>query len=312
MAESVRQIETKKLQRNKSNPRLIFREEEMKQLEESIAKQGILVPLTVYKEKSTYRILDGERRWRCATSLRLPRVPVIVQPKPGPLENLMMMFAIHHTRSDWDPLPTAKSLERLEAEFEKQHGYSPSEAELAQLASMSRGEVRRLRALLALPEDEQEELMAELEKPRHARTITADQVLEATKAAALLRKRDVVTPREEEKLRRAIVSKFREKVVKNTVDPRKLARLARAVEREEVTMEVARDVTKRLISRPKYSIDDAFSDSVEQHDYLHASSQLASRLSARLQEQQEKKYTISDELRAELTALKRLINRLLG
>lgn len=38
-------------------------------------------------------------------------MPVIVQPKPDKLQNIMMMFAIHNARRDWDPLPTAYTLQ---------------------------------------------------------------------------------------------------------------------------------------------------------------------------------------------------------
>jgi ParB/RepB/Spo0J family partition protein len=312
MAEQVRLVSPIKVKPNKENPRLIFRESEIRELEQSISKQGILVPLTVYAERGGFRILDGERRWRCASRLKLTGVPVIVQPKPAPLENLMMMFAIHHTRKDWDPLPTAYSLQKLSFAFEKKRDSPPSESELAQLASMTRGEVRRLRALLALPKVEQKELMRELDKPREQRTLTADQVLEATKAAAQLHKRNILNKRDANQLRRAVVQKFRRKLIKNTVDPRKLARLARAVERDEVSMAVARRVTRNLINKPDYSIDDAFSDSVEQHDYLHSTTQIAVRLVTRLQEQSEREYEVSDELAKELKQLATWIKRILG
>ena len=110
MPDVVSLIEPRSLQRNPDNPRLVFRQEDLDALQESIAEQGILVPLTLYREGRGYRILDGERRWRCALKLGLSKVPAIIQPKPGRLQNIMMMFAIHHARKDWDPLPTALKL----------------------------------------------------------------------------------------------------------------------------------------------------------------------------------------------------------
>ena len=49
---------------NPENPRLVFREDELFGLQESISLQGILVPLSVYRDRTRYVILDGERRWR--------------------------------------------------------------------------------------------------------------------------------------------------------------------------------------------------------------------------------------------------------
>src|SRR5574341_47899 len=153
MAESIRLIDPEKIERNPENPRLIFRTDELQALQDSIKAQGILVPLTVFSDRDKFVLLDGERRWRCATKLGLPQVPAIVQPKPDRLANIMMMFAIHNTRKDWDPLPTAYKLRELEQEFTRRHKRAPNELELAELASIERGEVRRLKKLLGLPED---------------------------------------------------------------------------------------------------------------------------------------------------------------
>ena len=95
MAENVKLISPLKLDKNRDNPRLIFHQDELEQLEQSIAEQGILVPLTVYRDGKRFCLLDGERRWRCALKLGLDSVPVIVQPKPDRMLNLMMMFATH-------------------------------------------------------------------------------------------------------------------------------------------------------------------------------------------------------------------------
>ena len=54
-------LQQESIQPNPENPRLIFRQEDLEALEESIASQGILVPLTVYRSRSQYIILDGER-----------------------------------------------------------------------------------------------------------------------------------------------------------------------------------------------------------------------------------------------------------
>jgi Asp-tRNA(Asn)/Glu-tRNA(Gln) amidotransferase B subunit len=208
----------------------------------------------------------------------------------------MMMFAIHHARKDWDPLPTALKLQDLENEFTKRHSRSPTESELAGLASLSRGEVRRLKKLLALPESYRKELLQELDKPRSEQVLTVDHVLEATTAASLLRKQKIVDPQTEELLRRAIVDKFISGVINNTVAPRKLARLARAVSRKEVPLQQAKRVVSRLISDPKYDIDSAFTESIEQVDFEHNIDQLASRVISALEEHRQRGYQIPSAL----------------
>lgn len=296
MSDSIRLIDPRKLHRNPENPRLIFRADELETLRESIAEQGILVPLTVYRDGRDFFVLDGERRWRCALKLGLERIPAIVQPTPGRLQNLMMMFAIHNARKDWDPLPTALKLEALEKEFKRINGHIPTEAELAGLASLTRGEVRRLKKLLSLPSVYRKELLAELEKPRHMQRITVDQVIEATKGVEALTKRGLVHERDEESLRRAVVDKFKSGVIANTVAPRKLARLARAFERGEVSRANARRVVRKLQNSDTYSIDDAFSQSVEQVDFEHGIENLITRLIAQMEIHEKRGYETTGKL----------------
>jgi ParB family chromosome partitioning protein len=311
VADVVTLLHPHSLDRNPDNPRLVFRQDDLESLEKSIADQGILVPLTVFREGKNYRLLDGERRWRCALKLGLPKIPVIVQPKPERLQNIMMMFAIHHARTDWDPLPTALKLQDLEVEFQRRHGRTPTETELAGLASLSRGEVRRLKKLLGLPEHYRKELLEELNKPRSEQILTVDHVIEATTAAVQLRRRGIVDDKGEEKLRRAIVKKFRSGVVQSTVDPRKLARLARAVERDEVPIATAQRVIERLIEDAKYDINSAFHDSVEKVDFEHSIEQLSSRLLDALREHRRRRYGLSPGLSEALTALVQEIDKLL-
>jgi ParB family chromosome partitioning protein len=312
VADVVTLLDPRHLERNRDNPRLVFRQEDLDALQQSIADQGILVPLTVFREGRAYRLLDGERRWRCAIKLGLKKVPAIVQPKPDRLQNIMMMFAIHHARKDWDPLPTALKLQDLEREFEKQHGKKPTESQLAGLASLSRGEVRRLKKLLALPEDYRKELLKELDKPRSEQVLTVDHVLETTTAAGLLRKRGVVDDKTEDKLRRALLDKFKSRIIRNTVAPRMLAKVARAVGRKELAMATARGVVAKLIDQPSYDIDTAFRDSVEQVDFEHTIEQQAGRLLSALEEHQRRGYKTSPALAQRLKQLVASIRIVLG
>jgi ParB family chromosome partitioning protein len=313
MAANIQLLSPSRIQRNPENPRIIFRRDELETLEQSIAHDGILVPLTIYQSgRDRYTILDGERRWRCALKLGLTRVPTIIQPEPDRMTNIMMMFAIHKTRQDWDPLPTAMKLQDLEDEFTTRNRRPPTEIELANLASIKRGEVRRLKKLLELPQTYRNELMAELEKPRSEQRLTVDLVLEATRGAAALSKRDVITEAEEEPLRRAIIDKFRTGVVNSTVAPRQLARIGRAVERKEVSVAAARKAAVRLIEDPNYSIEQAFHSSGEQVDFEHGIEQLAERLQNQLELHESRHYKVGTGLRKSLRTLSKAIDSFLA
>jgi len=107
------QIPVAKISPNPENPRLAFRQAELDDLQESIRRYGIQVPIAVYKRGREYVLIDGERRWRCASKLNLPTIPAIVQDEPKPLENLLLMFNIHALREQWDLLTIALKLPKV-------------------------------------------------------------------------------------------------------------------------------------------------------------------------------------------------------
>ncbi len=311
VARQARLVDPHEIRENPENPRLIFRQEELDELESSIAAQGVLVPLSVFVDGGHYVLLDGERRWRCALKLSLGRVPVLTQPKPTRLQNIMMMFAIHNARKAWDPLPTAYKLRDLEKEFKQREGRDPTEAELAQLASMNRGEIRRLRTLLGLPAEYRRDLMKELEKPRSEQVLTVDHVLETTKGVTSLEKRGIVAAGERESLRRAIITKFRNKIETNTVAPRQLARIARAVERDEISLVAAKRVVRRLAADPTFTIEAAFRASVEHIDFEHSLEQQARRVEQYLHQHIDRDYPTGPNLREALVQLRNSIDQFL-
>ncbi len=130
----LREISPDKIHRNPDNPRLFFRPEEMDTLMGSIRRYGIQVPLTVYEEEDEFVLIDGERRWRCARKLNLKRVPALVQPKPSPLNNLLLMFNIHALREQWDYLTIANKLPTVISLYKKDNnGEEPNETSLSEI-----------------------------------------------------------------------------------------------------------------------------------------------------------------------------------
>ncbi len=111
----VKQIDPFDIQPNPENPRLLFYEGQLSILRDSIKKNGILVPITVFKKPSEkkYTILDGERRWRCAQQLKLKTIPANEIAPPSRRENILLMFNIHKVREEWELTETALKLEVL-------------------------------------------------------------------------------------------------------------------------------------------------------------------------------------------------------
>jgi ParB/RepB/Spo0J family partition protein len=152
----VKTIPTDELEPNPHNPRRLFDPGPLKTLKESIAKVGILVPLTVYwaKRRKTWVILDGQRRWICAQELGLKTVPANEVAEPSVVQNIVTMFQIHKLREDWELMPTALTLEVLMGALEERR-----EDTLAELTGLDRAVVARCKKLLSFPKKYQDMML---------------------------------------------------------------------------------------------------------------------------------------------------------
>jgi len=127
------------------NPRERFPQEELDRLAESIDEVGILVPVVVYDDGQGYRLLDGERRWRCATLLGHEKIPSVIVDAPNEASRLKQMFNIHLVREQWQDIPTAHALKRLMDET----GVS-NPGELSSMTGISAQQINRYLFALSL------------------------------------------------------------------------------------------------------------------------------------------------------------------
>ncbi|NID06149.1 ParB/RepB/Spo0J family partition protein [Luteibacter jiangsuensis] len=250
---------------NPENPRLVFRQEEMESLMLSIDRHGIQVPLTVYRDGDHYTLLDGERRWRCATKLNLRTVPVIVQTRPSELENLVLMYNIHSLREQWDYYTIASKLQRVIELYAVEYGERPNEVRLSELTGLTRGAIRRCQLLIDLPSRFKDLLLHELEKPKSSQRLSEDFFIEMERSLKTVTRR---LPEYEERLddiRDALVEKFQKGSIPAVTDFRQLAKIATAVHSLGLKERVARkaldkvfDITKPTGIREAYESTVAF------------------------------------------------------
>lgn len=247
---------------NPDNPRMIFREDEMNELLESIAEVGIQVPITVYEDRG-YVILDGERRWRCSKRLNLKVVPCIVHPKPTKLENLLMMFNIHNVRVQWDIMPMAYKLGEIRTLLTKE-GQDVSPKALSAITGVRLPTVKRCMELLDLPKHYRDLLMKEAQKPKGEQRITADLFIEINKAYNVVEK---YVPESLKKFDKpefvdSMVNKYLAGNVGSVTAFRDLSKLARA-ELAGVDKAGAAAAITKLVKQKNYSVEDAYRDTVE-------------------------------------------------
>ena len=152
----VKNVPTLELKPNPHNPRMLFDRKPLEILRDSIKRVGILVPLTVYRERRTGHlfILDGQRRWICAQDLKLETVPVNEVAEPSLTQNIVTMFQIHKLRQDWELMPTALKLEVLMRDLRENNV-----ARLAELTTLDEAVVLRCKKLLYYPKRYQDMML---------------------------------------------------------------------------------------------------------------------------------------------------------
>lgn len=111
-------IERSKITPDPEQPRKQFDEQELNELAASMRARGIKQPLTVrwHVESSTYRIIDGGRRFLASEMAGLTELPCWIQ--EGDSKEILVDQIVHNwQRADLKPEETADALARLRDEF---------------------------------------------------------------------------------------------------------------------------------------------------------------------------------------------------
>ena len=132
---------------NRKQPRVMFDEEKLNELAESIREHGVLTPLLVSPiGKGRYRIIAGERRWRASRIAGIKKLPIIV--KDVSAQEIMEISLIENLqREDLNIIEEAKGYKRLSDEF------GMTQEQMAKRVGKSRPVVANALRLLSLPND---------------------------------------------------------------------------------------------------------------------------------------------------------------
>ena len=134
---------------NKYQPRVHFDEEKLKELSNSIRKNGIIQPIAVREDKvdpGRYEIVAGERRWIAAQKAGLHEVPIVLLDLDDN-EALEVAIVENIQRDDLNVIEEAKGYKRLSEEFGYDH------EKIANFMSKSRSHISNTLRLLTLPKD---------------------------------------------------------------------------------------------------------------------------------------------------------------
>src|SRR6266704_3971886 len=239
---------------NPENPRLVFRPGELEELTESIRRYGVQVPITVYREGQRYVLIDGERRWRSSLKLNKRTIPALIQSKPDPLTNLLLMFNIHALREQWDLLTIALKLPRVIKLLSERDRKKPTERELAEYTGLTQGVIRRCKLLIEMPDKYKQDILEELKQPQPLQKLTEDFFIEMERSLKTVERAMPDVLGNKDRARRTLIQKFRKGVIKSRVDFRMVSKIARA-ERLEVQRDKAATALRKLFTANDYSIE---------------------------------------------------------
>ena len=131
--------------------RTTVKEEDLRELADSIKSKGVIQPLIVRKKDDDYEIVAGSRRYYASKSLGLKELPVIIRELPDK-EALVFSIIENLQRQDLNPIEEAQSFKRLMEEFKL-----PQE-EVGNILGKDRTTVVNILRLLKLPDIIQEAL----------------------------------------------------------------------------------------------------------------------------------------------------------
>jgi ParB family chromosome partitioning protein len=151
---------------NLYQPRVVFDEQALHELADSIKRNGVLVPILVRvtAEPNKYEIVAGERRWRASKIAGLSTIPAVIVDIDN-TRSLELALVENMQRQDLSPIEEAKSMEILLQSFNYTH------EKLAEAVGKSRSHVTNLLRLLTLPSDVQQMILSCELTMGHARAI---------------------------------------------------------------------------------------------------------------------------------------------
>ncbi len=153
------------IERSPFQPRREFREDELKELAESLKNNGLVQPPTVRKNaQGRYELIAGERRLRAAQLAGWDKIRVTLV-EADDQTAAVMTTTENLQREDLNPIEEAVSYRTLQDRF------SLTQAEVAEKVGKGRATVANATRLLELPEEVRELVATKLLSVGHAKVL---------------------------------------------------------------------------------------------------------------------------------------------
>lgn len=162
--ERVISVNVDQIRPSRYQPRLVFDEEALDELAQSIENNGLIQPITVRKTDDYYEIIAGERRYRACLKLNMTKVPCYVL-TPSEDQAAQMALVENVQRRNLSAIEEARSY----LQIMRQSGMT--QEEVAHKIGKSQSSVANKIRLLNLPEEIQEGVMEGKISERHGRAL---------------------------------------------------------------------------------------------------------------------------------------------
>ncbi|MBR0132998.1 MAG: ParB/RepB/Spo0J family partition protein [Lachnospiraceae bacterium] len=149
---------------NREQPRKVFEDKALEELADSIKRHGIVQPIIVRQNGSTYEIIAGERRWRAARLAGLTEVPVIIG-NYSKQEAAEIALIENIQRQNLNAIEEAVAYQKLINE------YSLKQEEVAERVSKNRSTITNSLRLLKLDDRVKQMVIDEQISAGHARAL---------------------------------------------------------------------------------------------------------------------------------------------
>jgi len=164
--QALREINLDAVFPNPYQPRMVWDEQELADLAESIKVNGIVQPIIVRPVGNKFELIAGERRFRAAQFASLTTIPALIrQASDEQMLELSLIENIH--RTNLNPIERAKAYQNYISTF------SMTQAEAAERLGENRSVVANYLRLLDLPDEVKQMLASGQLTMGHARAMLA-------------------------------------------------------------------------------------------------------------------------------------------
>jgi ParB family chromosome partitioning protein len=174
------EVSVEAIRPNRFQPRRTFDDQALKELAESLERDGLLQPIVVRNDgPGRFELIAGERRFRAAQSLAWERIGAVVRDVDD--RTMLTLALVENLQRDaLSPIEEARGYQRLIDEF------ASTQRQVGELVGRDRTTVANALRLLTLPDDVQDLVHAGSLSAGHARALlqfeTADAIRKAARA----------------------------------------------------------------------------------------------------------------------------------